>query len=484
MPLGKKPIGCKWVYKVKYRADGRIERYKSKLVVRSDTQVEGIDFYETFSPVVKMSTVKTLVVVAVKKGWRLFQLDVNNAFLHGDLDEEVYMRLPPSLSISSPFSSVPLVCKLQKSLYGLRQASRQWYDKLSQALQSRGYHHSYNDYSLFTKGSGDSLVIIVVYVDDIILSGTNMHEITVLKCFLHDQFKIKDLGLLNYFLRIEVLYTTSGVFLHQKKFISDLLKEFHCDVCTPVVFPLELNEKLMASIGEPLPNLNVYRSLIGKLSFLTHTRPDLSFVVQHLSQFMQKPCVPHMKYALHLLRYLNSTSDLGIFLNNSSDFSVQVYCDSDWGSCPDNRRSVTSFCILLGGSLVCWKSKKQPVVSLSSAEAEYRSLSKAVAEVTRLARLLTDFGLTDISSIPVYCDNQAAIHISKNPVFHERTKHIELDCHFVRTKLADGLVTLLHTSSSTQMTDVFTKSLPGVAHHSHLSKLGVLSHSNLKRVFG
>ncbi|XP_070052858.1 uncharacterized mitochondrial protein AtMg00810-like [Nicotiana tomentosiformis] len=241
-----------------------------------------------------------------------------------------------------------------------------------------------------------------------------------------------------------MLYTPFRVFLHQKKFINDLLKEFHCDVCTPTVCPLELNEKLKDSVGEPLPNPEVYRNLIRKLNFLTLTRPDLSFAVQHLSQFMQKPCVPHTKSALHLLRYLNGTSDPEIFLNNSSYFSVQVYCDSDWGSCPDSRRSVTSFCILLGGSLVCWKSKKQAVISLSSAEAEYRSLSKTT------------------------------IHIIKNHVFHERTKHIELDCHFVRTKLADGLVTLLYTSSSTQMADVFTKSLPGATHHSHLSKLGCL----------
>uniref|UniRef100_A0A1S4BN74 Uncharacterized mitochondrial protein AtMg00810-like n=1 Tax=Nicotiana tabacum TaxID=4097 RepID=A0A1S4BN74_TOBAC len=373
-----------------------------------------------------MSTVKTLVAVEVKTGWPLFQLDVNNAFLYGDVVEKVYMRLPPGLSVSSPPSSAPLVCKLQKSLYGLRQASR---------------------------GSGDSLVIIVVYVDDIVLTGTDLYEITALKYFLHDRFKIKDLGLLNYFLGIEMLYTPFGVFLHQKKFINDLLKEFHCDVCTPVVCPLELNEKLKASVGEPLPNPEVYRNLIRKLNFLTLTRPDLSFAVQHLSQFMQKPCVPHTKSALHLLRYLNGTSDPEIFLNNSSYFSVQVYCDSDWGPCPDSRRSVTSFCILLGGSLVCWKSKKQAVISLSSAEAEYRSLSKVVAEVTWLARLLVDFGITDLSSIPIYCDNQTTIHITKNHVFHERTKHIELDCHFVRTKLADGLVTQLYTSSSTQMAD-------------------------------
>ncbi|XP_019256390.1 PREDICTED: uncharacterized protein LOC109234787 [Nicotiana attenuata] len=323
-PHGKKPIGCKWVYKVKYKADGSIERYKARLVVRGDTQVEGVDFHETFFPV-------------------------------------VFMKLPPGLSVPASTSSPSLVCKLQKSLYELRNFCPEE--------------------------------------------------------FSHDQFKIKDLGLLNYFLGIEVLYTPSGVLLHQRKFIHNLLDEFHSLECTAVTCPLELNVKLKAKEGELLPKPEEYRSLIGKLNFLTHTRPDLSFAVQHLSQFMQQPCIPHMKAALHLLRYLKGSADFGIFYNNDPAMSLQVFCDSDWASCPDSRSSVTGFCIFLGGSLVGWKSKKQPVVSLSSAEAEYRAMSKAVAELTWLSRLLSDFGVILSSPVPVFCDSQAALHIAKNPVF-------------------------------------------------------------------
>ncbi|XP_060212085.1 uncharacterized mitochondrial protein AtMg00810-like [Lycium barbarum] len=399
-----------------------------------------------------MSTVKALIIVAVKKQWPLFQLDVNNAFLHGDLDEEVFMKLPSSLVVDPPPStSVPLVCRLQKSLYGLRQASRQWYAKLSQALCSRGYSSSLNDYSLFTKGSGDSLVLLVVYVDDIILTGTDLAEISALKYSFHSQFKIKYLGSLHYFLGIEVLYTPQGVLLHQKKFIHDLLVQFNSSDCSPVMCPLELHEKFLTDMGELFPNPEEYKCLVGNLNFLTHTRPDLCFVVQHLSQFMQKPCIPHMKSALHLLRYLKGTSDVGVFFNNSPDFSLDVYCDSDWGACPSSRKSVTGFCVLLGRSLVRWKSKKQPVVSLSSAEAEYRSMSKAVAELSWLESCL-----------------------------HERTKHIELDCHFVRNKLSEGLIDLSHTASASQFADMFTKPIVGVVHHLHLRKLGVVSPSNLR----
>ncbi|XP_019253864.1 PREDICTED: uncharacterized protein LOC109232553 [Nicotiana attenuata] len=428
-----------------------------------------------------MSTVKTLIAVAVKQHWPLFQLDVNNAFLHGDLDEEVFMKIPPGLSVSpSSSTSPPLVCKLLKSLYGLRQDSRQWYAKLSQTLCSRGYSHSLNDYSLFTRGSGSSLVIFAVYVDDIILTGTDLSEISSLKGFLHEQFRIKDLGSLNYFLGIEVLYCDSGVLLHQKKFTHDLLESFDSSASSVVVCPLTINEKLKASVGDLLPKPEEYRCLVGKLNFLTHTRPDISFAVQHLSQFLQSPRIPHMQAALYLLRYLKGTSDFGLFFSHSPDLGLRVYCDSDWASCADSRRSVTGFCVFLGDCLVSWKSKKQPVVSLSSAEAEYRAMSKAAAEVTWLSRLLSDFGLSSSARVSLFCDNQAALHIARNPVFPERTKHIELDCHFIRGKIGDGLISLAHVSSAAQVADILTKALPGPAHHLHLGKLGVLSPSNLR----
>nr|XP_016449164.1 PREDICTED: uncharacterized mitochondrial protein AtMg00810-like [Nicotiana tabacum] len=329
---------------------------------------------------------------------------------------------------------LPEVCKLKKSLYGLRQASRQWVP--------------------------GHLVILAVYVDDIIVTGNDLSEISVLKQILDNEFKIKDLGSLHYFLGIQVSVMPSGLLLNQKKFVIDLLKEYDCLEANSVVSPLELNQKLKADVGILLPNPERYRSLIGKLLFLTRTRPDICFGVQHLSQFLHTPRVP------------------------GSYSSSQAYSDSDWAACPDTRKSVTGFCIFLSDSLIGWKSKKQPVVSLSSAEAEYRALSKVVTELSWLSRLLVDLDVSSSSPISVFCDNMAAIHIAKNPVFHERTKHIEVDYHFIRTTLAEGLIQLFHVSTTNQLADLFTKSLPGATHQFFSGKLKVVSPSNLKGVLG
>nr|XP_033514902.1 uncharacterized protein LOC117279458 [Nicotiana tomentosiformis] len=328
------------------------------------------------------------------------------------------------------------------------------------------------------------LVILVVYVDDIILTGDDLHEIFALKQFLDSEFKIKDLGFLHYFLGIEVTVLPYGVVLNQKKFTSDLFKDYDCLDVHFVVSPLELNQKLKADVGDLLPNPEKYRSLVGKLLFLTRTLPDICFSVQHLSQFIQAPWLPHMIAALHFLRYLKGTPDLGFFYSHSTDFSIKVYSDSDWAACPDTRKFVSGFCIFLGDSLVGWKSKKQHMISLSSAEAEYRAVSKVVAELVWLSILLHDLTINVSFPISVFCDNMAAIHIAKNIVFHERTKHIKVDCHFIRSKLTEVFIQLSHVPTSDQLADVFTKPLLGVLHHSFLGKLKVVSHSNLKGVLG
>nr|XP_016470084.1 PREDICTED: uncharacterized mitochondrial protein AtMg00810-like [Nicotiana tabacum] len=291
---------------------------------------------------------------------------------------------------------------------------------------------------------------------------TDLSEISSLKGLLHEQFRIKDFSSLNYFLGIEALYCNSGVLLHQKKFIHDLLESVDSSASSVIVCPLTINEKLTASVGDPLPKPEEYRCLVGKLNFLTHTQPDISFAIRHLSQFLQTPHVPHMQVALHLLRYLKGTSEFGLFFSHSPDLALRAYCDSDWASCADSRRPITGFCVFLGDYLVSWKSKKQLVVSLSSVEAKYRAMSKVAAKVTWLSRLLFDFGLPSSFPVSLYCDNQTALHIARNPVFHERTKHIELNCHFVISKIGDGLISLAHVSSDAQVVDILTKGFLGL----------------------
>ncbi|XP_019256291.1 PREDICTED: uncharacterized protein LOC109234678 [Nicotiana attenuata] len=418
-----------------------------------------------------MTTIRALIATAAKKNWELFQLDVNNAFVHGDLHEEVYMKLPQGLAVSSP----DLVCKLNKSLYGLNQASRQWYAKLADALYSRGYTHSMHDYSLFYKRSSDSVVFVGVYVDDVFLTGNDLTEIHLLKTFLHDRFKIKDLGELYYFLGLKVLYRKGGILISQRKFTLDLLKDYDCLHATSLSSPLDPTIKLKAKEGVPLSDPTLYRQLVGKLNFLTNTRLDIAYGVQHLSQYMQDPREPHLQAAYHMLRYLLKDPTLGLFMSNDDDFSEKAYCDSDWAACPDSWRSVSGYLVLLGNSPISWKSKKQETIYLSSVEAEYRSIRKVVGELVWLHRVLTELTVPPALPILVFCDSQSTLHIARNPIFHERTKHIEVDCHFVRTKLNDGLILLYHVRTDDNLADILTKSLTGIKHSTVLGKLAVCS---------
>ncbi|XP_015159271.1 uncharacterized mitochondrial protein AtMg00810-like [Solanum tuberosum] len=379
------------------------------------------------------------------------------------------MDIPPGLTVPN----TGMVCKLNKSLYGLKQASRQWYEKLTEALNTRGYTHSLHDYSLFYRKRGTSIVFLGVYVDDILLTGTDIDEITELKKFLHHQFKIKDLGRLHYFLELEILYKDDGILISQRKFVLDLLKEFSCDHSTPLSSPLDPNVKLRANEGKALNDPTQYRKLVGKLNFLTNTRLDLAYSVQLLSQYMQDPREPHLRAAFHMLRYLKKDPTLGVFMSSSADFRVSAYCDSDWAACPDSRKSVTGYIVLLGDSPISWKSKKQETISLSSAEVKYRSLRKVVGELVWLQRLFEELTLLSLGPFHVHCDSQAAIHIAKNPVFHERTKHIEVDYHFVRTKLQEGLITLHHIGTTAQLADILTKALTGIKHCTLLDKLAM-----------
>jgi len=243
------------------------------------------------------------------------------------------------------------------------------------------------------------------------------------------------------------VHVEEGLLLTQRKFAKELLQEFSCTDLSPVFSPLDLSHKLTAAEGDLLDDPSLYRRGIGKLNFLTNTRPDLAFAIQHLSQYMQSPRQPHYNAFIHVLRYIKGQSELGILLHKNADFTLQAYCDSDWASCLHTRRLVSGYVVFLGESLISWKSKKQGTVSLSSVEAEYRSMRWIVAELSWLSWLLSELTVTSFIPILVKCDNQAAIYIANNPIFHERTKEIELYCHFVREKLIAGLILLHYVSS-------------------------------------
>jgi hypothetical protein len=348
LPPHKKTIGCKWVFKLKLHADGSIERHKARLVAKGYTQTEGIDYIDTFSPVVKMTTVRTFMAIAAIQNWPLFQLDVNTAFLHGDLHEEVYMQPPPGLHLDQP----DLVCKLQRSLYGLKQASRQWNAKLTETLIASNYVQSKADYSLFTKKTDVGFTAILVYVDDLVMGGTDINEINKLKALLDQKFSIKDLGSLKYFLGFEVARSDKGISLCQRKYTLDLLQDTGLLAAKPCPTPMQPQLQQHKASGEPITDPTTYRRLIGRLLYLTHSRPEISYAVSKLSQFLDAPTDAHMLAGLHVLKFLKNNPGQGLFFSSSSSLHLKGFSDSDWGACPDTRRSTTGFCFFLGSSLI------------------------------------------------------------------------------------------------------------------------------------
>ncbi|KAM6589696.1 hypothetical protein CsatA_012301 [Cannabis sativa] len=421
-----------------------------------------------------MITFKLLLAISTIEQWHILQIDINKAFLHGDLNEEVYMTLPPALTTSQSVNTgAPLVCKLQKSIYGLKQSSTQWYKKLTNALLQDGFKQSQADYTLFTRGTNDNFVSLLVYVDDIVLMGPYIHTLQQVQQSLHQQFKLKALGELRYFLGFEFAKSKEGLFLSQRKYTLQLLDDTGFSGCKPAKTPMNPRTKLDDQQGEPLTNPSAYRQLIGKLIYLTLSRPDITYAVNNLSQFMSAPRTQHMQAINHLICYLKGSPGQGILYSNTSSLNLRGFSDSDWASCPITRRSTMGFCIFLGDCLISWKTKKQPTISKSSAEAEYRPLATTTSEISWLQYLLSDFQIQQTGPAFIYCDNQSAIHIANNPTFHERTKHIELDCHFIRDKINSSTVRLIPVSSTLQLADAFTKPLPATTLTSHIRKMSV-----------
>jgi hypothetical protein len=338
-------IGCKWVFRIKRKSDGSIDRYKARLVAKGFHQQPGIDYAETYSLVIKPTTVRIVLSLALSNGWPIHQIDIHNAFLHGTISEVVYMTQPPGFS----HPQFPThVCKLQKALYGLKQAPRAWFSRLSGKLQQPGFHGSKSDTSLFIYKSAAYTTLVLIYVDDILITSSKPSAVRDLLTTLQLEFAVKDLGLLHFFLGIEVLPCRTGFLLSQHRYIVDILRRTKMLKAKPINSPMASSTHLSAFEGDLFPDPTLYRNTVGALQYLCITRSDISFCVNKLAQFMHKPTALHWQAVERLLRYLKETVQFGLHFNGAPLTSIQAYADADWAGDRDDRRSTGGYCIFLG----------------------------------------------------------------------------------------------------------------------------------------
>lgn len=380
------------------------------------------------------------------------------------------MRIPPGFEGNTGNK----VCKLKKALYGLKQSPRAWFGRFTKVMKESGYKQSQGDHTLFFKHSSEGgVTALLVYVDDIIVTGNDEKEKRDLKGRLVKEFEIKELGRLKYFLGIEVAYSKQGIFISQQKYILDLLTETGKIGCKPMSTPTEPNSKLGKAKEEPPVDKAMYQRLVGKLIYLSHTRPDIAYAVSLISQFMHDPRESHLQVAYRVLHYLKGTPEKGILFKRGNTLTLEAYTDADYAGSLVDRRSTTGYCTFIGGNLVTWRSKKQNVVARSSTEAEFRAIAQGVCELLWLKIIFEDLKIKWVGPMKLYCDNKSAIDIAHNPVQHDRTKHIEIDRHFIKEKLEDGLICMSYIPSTKQLADVLTKGLNGSIFHELISKLGM-----------
>eukprot|EP00253_Pinus_taeda_P026180 PITA_26180 len=362
-------------------------------------------------------------------------MDVKSAFLNGDLQEEVYMTQPPGFKIAGQEQKV---CRLAKALYGLKQAPRAWYMKIDQYLTDHGFQRSPSDANLYIKNTDDDILFVVVYVDDLIITGSSAHLIHEIKQDLCRNFDMTDLGLLHYCLGIEVWQTENNIFLSQSKYAKNLVDRFRMQDCKPPTTPMEPGLKLSAQSSSPPMDETLFRQLVGSLIYLTATRPDISFSVSYISRFMSAPKADHWIAAK------------------------------------------PGYVFSLGSGAVTWTSKKQQAVALSSTEAEYRGAVKASCEAVWLRRMLADMHASQTGPTSLFCDNQGVLKLAKNPVFHERTKHVETHCHYIRQLVEDGFVRLKYVPTTEQPADIFTKPLGPAKFEQFRRSIGVVNRLSIK----
>lgn len=462
LPEGKQAVGGRWVYAVKESPDGS-ETYKARYVAKGYGQKEGIDYKETFSPTASMTSVRALMQVAVQEDLTLHQMDVKTAYLHAPMDCEVYVEQPEGFEVKSK-TGEHLVCKLNKSLYGLKQSGRNWNLLLHDYLEENGFVQNDADHCVYNRGSESGKVILLVWVDDLIIAASDNTLLRDVKEVLKKRFKMKDMGPLKHFLGIDFSQGEGEIKMTQKRHIEKVLTKLGMSDCKPRFTPGE--QKLSFDSEGEIIDPTGYREMVGSLIYImTCTRPDLSWIVSKLSQHLAEPKQQHWSAAKHLLRYLKGTRDQELHYHKSEKgLKLEGYSDADWASDKDDRRSTTGYCFSLteNGPVISWKSRKQSTVALSTCEAEYMALAAATQESMYLVQLLRGVDSREHVPVKIYEDNQGAIALSKNPVCTQRSKHIDIKFHFVRSAHTEGKISIEYCPTENMIADVLTKSVTKV----------------------
>ena len=461
LPKDERVVSSKWIFKCKIGATGNIDRYKARLVAQGYSQRPGVDYKETFSPVVRFESLRMIAALAAQTNLQLHQMDVKTAFLNGELKETVYMKQPEGYEEKA---KEDLVCKLKRSIYGLKQSPRCWNHTLDSQLKKMGFAQSNSDPCLYISITGEPF-IIAVYVDDILLAGRSIQRINEVKNELRSQFNVKDMGSVEYFLGVKVQQDLEKgtVWMGQTSYTESILHQFGMADSKSVRSPVNPSIKLSKATDESiLFDSEKYQSAVGKLLFLaTRTRPDIAFAVSNVAKYTSNPTEQHWKAVKHIFRYLVGTINYGLLYTTEELLKCLGYSDSDWAGDLDNRKSTSGYGFLVGGALVSWRSCKQTCVALSTSEAEYMALSSTAQEAVWIRQLLSEIKRESLQTILVYEDNQSAICLSKNPQYHGRSKHIDIKYHYIRDQVKDGVIDVQYCKTEDMIADMMTKGLHG-----------------------
>lgn len=447
----KKPVTCKWVFSIKKNKDGEIERYKARLCARGFTQVKGLDYNETFSPTSRYDSIRLILSIAAREGLQIEQFDVKTAFLYGELSEEIYMEMPEGVE-----AQPSKVCKLIKSIYGLKQSSRCWNKKFCSFLTTYGFKPCASDNCVFVGYFNNIKVILILYVDDGLLLAKNKIVLFTILNDLKQNFDIKILKF-NSFIGMEINKTEDCISINQKQYVETIIDKFNLLDAKSISTPADVNVHLSKNTSN-VPINFPYREAVGALLFLTCvSRPDIAYAVNVVSRYVNDPGPLHVTAVKRILRYLINTKEMSIVYKGNKE--LVGYSDSDFAGDLDTRKSNTGYIFLMNGGPVTWSSRKQNTVALSTTESEYMAASEATKEILWIRQFMCDIGELQ-NTFTLHVDNQSAIKLINNPVFHKRSKHIDIRYNFIRENVAKKIVNIKYVESSCQLADFLTKALP------------------------